>query len=98
MSEKQTTAGVDSHEEANAITVNSIVRLGPWHGRVVEILTSDSTGEKYARVKLIKHAPGVTEIHPFSALKVATLSEAEWELKVMQDRYAQAWQEVLCVH
>lgn len=96
MSEKQTMSDVDSREDANAITVNSIVRLGPWHGRVVEILTSDSTGEKYGRIKLIKHAPGVTEIHPLSALKVATLNEAEWELKVMQDRYAEAWQEVLC--
>jgi len=79
------------------IKLNSIVRLGPWHGRVVDILTSDNTGEKYGRIKLIKHAPGVTEIHPFSALKLATLTDAEWELKVMQERYAQAWQEVLCV-
>jgi hypothetical protein len=78
------------------IKLNSIVRLGPWHGRVVDILTSDSTGEKYGRIKLIKHAPGVTEIHPFSVLKPATLTDAEWELKVMQERYAQAWQEVLC--
>lgn len=83
-------------ESAGEIALNSIVRLGPWHGRVVEVLTSDSTGEKYGRIKLIKHAPGVTEIHPFSALKLATLTDAEWELKAMQDRYAQAWQEVLC--
>lgn len=78
------------------IQLNSIVRLGPWHGRVVDILTSDATGEKYCRVKLIKHAPGVTEIHPLHSLKPATLTDAEWELKVIQERYTQAWQEVLC--
>lgn len=78
------------------IVINSIVRLGPWHGRIVDILTSDATNEKYGRVKLIKHLPGVTEIHPLSKFKSATLTDAEWESQVMQERYQQAWQEVLC--
>ncbi len=78
------------------IIINSIVRLGPWHGRIVDILTSDTTDEKYGRVKLVKHLPGVTEIHPLNKFKPASLTDAEWELQVMQERYQQAWQEVLC--
>ncbi len=85
-----------SHQEQSQITINSIVRLGPWHGRIVDILTSTATGERYGRVKLVKHLPGVSEVHPLSAFKAASLADVEWELETMQARYQQAWQEVLC--
>ncbi len=84
------------HQEQSQIAINSIVQLGPWHGRIVDILTSAATGEQYGRVKLVKHLPGVTEVHPLSAFKPANLADVEWELETMQARYQQAWQEVLC--
>ena len=64
--------------------------LGPWHRRIVDILTSAATGEQYGRVKLVKHLPGVTEVHPLSAFKPANLADVEWELETMQARYQQA--------
>ncbi len=85
-----------TRQEQSQIALNSIVRLGPWHGRIVDILTSAATGEQYGRVKLVKHLPGVTEVHPLSAFKPADLADVEWELETMQARYQQAWQEVLC--
>ena len=63
-----------------------LIRLGPWCGRVVDILTSETTGERFARVQLLKHQPGVTEVHPVSALKSATLADAQLELDALQNR------------
>ena len=66
---------------ANKLSVGAIVRLGPWTGRLVDTLVSDITGERYGRVQFVKHAAGVTEVHPLAEFKLATLQQMQREIK-----------------
>ena len=59
-----------------------IVKLGPWSGAIVEILTNED-GAKFARVKLVKHRPGITEVHPLDNLRPATRGDIEREHDVI---------------
>ena len=55
-----------------------IIKLGPWSGAIVEILTNED-GAKFARVKLVKHRAGITEVHPLKNLKPATFQDIQSE-------------------
>ena len=72
------------------LTINSLVRLGPWHGRIVDFLVGEKTGERFARVKLLKHIADITEIHPVEAFVVGTLKGAEQELAILEQRVNRA--------
>ena len=74
-----------------------LVRLGPWFGRVVDILTSCSTGEKFGRVHFAKHLPGVTEVHPLGALSPATIEQVREAQDAMEARFKASWEELLCL-
>ena len=58
-----------------------VIRLGPWYGAIAEILTNED-GDIFARVKLVKHRPGITEVHPLSALTPATFECIAHEVKI----------------
>lgn len=80
----------------SGLKIGSYIRLGPWCGRIVAVLTDDETGEKYARVKLLKHIPGVTEVHPLGDLKPATVEELEKEAARMKRNVSLTMDEILC--
>lgn len=72
------------------LTINSLVRLGPWHGRIVDFLMSETTGERFARVKLLKHFTEGTEVHPVDAFKRVTVADAQIELQALEQRLSKA--------
>ena len=57
------------------LEAGTIVRVGPWCGRVVDILTSDITREKHVLVKLVKHFDIVTEVRKISEVSIASVEE-----------------------
>ena len=60
-----------------------IVKLGPWNGVIVDLMTNED-GECFARVKLVKHKPNITEVHPANLIKPSTMEAVtkEYSLQV----------------
>lgn len=75
--------------------LNDLIRLGPWFGRIVGILTDDATGEKFARAKLIKHWTVVAEICPIVDLSPATEAQVQQAMNAVQERQKVEWLEIL---
>jgi hypothetical protein len=81
--------------DTNELRVGAIVRLGPWTGRLVDTLVSEITGERYGRVRFVKHAAGVTEVHPLGEFKSATLKQMRREIEARQAQIEAAQKELL---
>lgn len=75
--------------------IGQLIRLGPWFGRVTDIFTSERTGEKFARVRLSKHLPGITEVHTMEDLSPATEEQANRARAAELRRHTEAW-EAIC--
>jgi hypothetical protein len=75
--------------------IGNLIRLGPWFGRIIDILESTTTGEKFARVKLVKHQAGITEIHPVADLAPATVEQVQQTMNAVRARQAKPWLEIL---
>lgn len=74
-----------SHEAAD------LIRLGPWFGRITSLLTCDTTGEKFARVELVKHWGVVTEIHLLADLTAATIEQVRQAIDAIRDQQEATW-------
>jgi hypothetical protein len=81
--------------DTNQLRVGAIVRLGPWTGRIVDILVSETTGERYGRVRFVKHAAGVTEVHPLGEFKPAALKQMRREVEARRAQIETAQKELL---
>ena len=55
-----------------------LIRLGPWHGVILEML-HNANGDKFARIKLLKHRINITEIQSVNNLTHCSLESLENE-------------------
>ena len=61
------------------IKIGNVVRYSSRHGRVVDILESITTGERYAKVKFFRSPDNDLEIHRTRNLEISYIREMKLE-------------------
>ena len=75
--------------------IGQAVRMYGRHGRIVDILTSQTGGDDYAKVRFVVHAQGVYEFHLLADLTPATDEDIRREVEARISKLEMAHRELL---